>query len=377
MNSTQKKEHLRLPIPTSLLLTVSLMFFMSFFAFPEVTLYRYMVVLVFALLLFIAVRSRLVMLLAAPPCLLAFLGAEGSPILPLLLCTIAVIGFGGFAAQAIHPLILAATPVLAYLLALGITQDPSRSLSVLLLIPATLVLALALRHKLSKTASIAAVAVALSATVLALVLFALLSAGTVPDVAFVSDLITSFREQFVSEFMSAANSAELSSVLGNVTRESVSTLVNAFLRLLPAILIVIVEILSYFACLIAVTLRNTQFPEHPLPHTCLAFRMSAVSAVLFLISFVLSLLPAGNSDTVGVLLVSAMNLFVILLPGLALCGVLRLLVSFRQKRFLSPILLFLLFLWFSSLIPTILALIGAIAILRTEKAVSQNGETKK
>ena len=96
MNDTQKSATPRLPLAPSLFLTLSLAFFLAYPAFTEVTLYRYAVVLAFVLLLFIAVRSRLVYALMALPCLLAFFSAELSPALTLLLCIIAVIGFGGF-----------------------------------------------------------------------------------------------------------------------------------------------------------------------------------------------------------------------------------------------------------------------------------------
>ncbi|MBO5305984.1 MAG: hypothetical protein J6B12_04400, partial [Clostridia bacterium] len=55
---TGAKAHL--PAGLSLLLAISLAFFMCFTVCTEVVLYRYMVVLAFVILLFVAVRSRLV-----------------------------------------------------------------------------------------------------------------------------------------------------------------------------------------------------------------------------------------------------------------------------------------------------------------------------
>ncbi len=376
MNDIRQKNHPRLSTGMSLLLALSLMFFMSFSAFTEVKLYRYMVVLVFVLLLFIAVRSKLVTILAALPCLLAFLGAEASPDLPLLLCAVAVIGFGGIAIETVHPLILSAAPVLSYLLAFGLTGDPIRALSILAFVPVAAVLALALHFRFSRTASIAAVSVAIFVCAALALMFISPYKENLLSSEFIDNFIATHRELLTTELMSMADSAEFSSVLGNVTQDDIASLTNTFLRLLPAILVVAVETVAYFACLIAVSLRSSQLPEHPLPPKCLAFRMSAVSAVLFLVSFVLLLLPTGNSDAIGIVLVTAMNLVLILMPGLAVCGVLRILASFYQKRAFSPILLIILLIWFSYLLPAILAFVGAFAILRTEKAARKDREAQ-
>ena len=128
MNEKNTPARLRLPMGASLLLALSLVFFLSFFAFTEVVLCRYMVVVVFVLLLFVAVRSRLVTVLSILPCLLAFAGAESSALMPILLCTVAVIGFGGFAVHTVRLPIVIAIPVLSYLLVWVVTDNPMQAL---------------------------------------------------------------------------------------------------------------------------------------------------------------------------------------------------------------------------------------------------------
>ncbi len=377
MNEMPKSGKLRLPFAPSLFLTVALAFFMAFCAFPEVTLYRYTVVLVFVLLLFIAVRSRPVTVLTAIPCLLAFFSAELSPDLTFLLCAIAVIGYGGFAIVSMHPMLVIAAPVASFLLALGITGDLMRAFSTLILVPFALVVALALRLKLSRTASIAALSATLLVGFGVALLFVLLPRGGSLSVEAIRDLVLSLRDTLCAELAAVADYAAASGLLAKtLTEQDLLPLVNSALRLLPATLIVAVEILSYLGCLIAITLRASQFPNAELPAECRIFRMSAPSAVLFLVSFALSLLPLGKNDTVGVLLISALNLFVILLPGLALCGAIRILIAFRERRAFPPLLLILLCLWFASAIPTILAFLGAFTILRTEKTLRKNRENK-
>jgi hypothetical protein len=65
---------------------------------------------------------------------------------------------------------------------------------------------------------------------------------------------------------------------------------------------------------------------------------------------------------------------VILLPGLALCGVISTFLSFRKRRTFPPILLILLGIWFFSILPTLFAFVGAFNVLRTERLLRK---TKK
>ncbi|MBO4979282.1 MAG: hypothetical protein J6D16_02620 [Clostridia bacterium] len=371
MNGIPSGDARRLPLAPSLILSAALAFFMVFCAIPEVIFCRYMVVLVFVLLLFVAVRSRLVTALSILPCMMAFLAAESSPSFALLLCAVAVIGYGGFAITAVHPILVIATPVAAYLLGFAITANPMRALFSLTLVPFAVVAAVSLRLRLSRTASVAAVSTALVIGFLALVVLSVIVGGGSLSADTLRAFVLYAKELLTQSLTPLTEVTELSAIFG-VTAETVSATVNSILRLSPTMLIVPIEILSYLACLIAITLRGSQFPDEELPARCRLFRMSAPSAVLFLVSFALSLLPAGRSDAFGIFLVSALNLALILMPGLALCGAIQIFVSFRKKRSLPPLLLIILCLWFSSLLPMILACVGAFGILRTEKAWQKN-----
>ena len=378
MNDETNRQTYRLPLAPSLLLALALTFFMAFCAFPEVVLCRYMVVLVFVLLLLIAVRSRLVIALSAIPCLLAFFTAESAPLLPLLLCLVAVIGYGGFAIVSMHPVLVLSAPAAACLLGYAITGDPTRALFTLSFVPLALVAALALRLKLSRTASIAAVsALLLVGTLIAVGLVLAPHVGTF-SLETIKTLVADLRDALCAEFAAVSEAAVASGLMKEAyTAKDLLPMINSALRLLPASIIVIVETLAYLGCLIAITLRTSQFPEEKLPSACRMFRMSAPSAAIFLMCFVLTLFPLGKNDAVGILLISALNLFVILTPGLALCGILHLLVSFRQRRAFPPLLLIVLCLWFFSALPTLLAFVGAFTVLRTEKAFQKSQNNGK
>ena len=367
MNNINTDKQPRLSVGKSLLLSFALIFFMGFGTFTEVIFYRYMVTIVFVLLLILFVRSKLVTAPLAFPCLFAFLDAENGPALSVLLCVIAIIGFGGFAIRSVHPLISLATPILAYLLAFGITGNPTASLSVLSLVPISLVATLTIRLKFSRTGSIASVSAAFLAWAAIWTFFVLRAQGISLSGELIAKGAMQIGESLISDFLKPLEFSEIGTLV-EISEENRAILVNTVVRLLPALFLVSVEIISYFACLIMVSLFGTNFPERPLPEQCRFFRMSGVSAVVFLVSFVLALLPSGKSDAFGIALVSAMNLFVVLIPGLAVCGALHLYVSFRQRRSCFPlVLMVVLLLWFASYMPTVLAFIGAVSILRTER----------
>lgn len=362
MNDTVTAARPRLPLGASLILSLSLAFFLCFFAFAEVPFYRYMVVLVFVLLLFVAVRSRLVIVLAALPCLLALANAESSPLFPLLLCVIAIAGLGGFALNAVHPLLLVASPILSYLLAFLVTRDPMGALWVLWPIPVALAAGLALRQRLSRTATVAAIATVLLLLLGVTAAISLYTNGITLSSTLLSEIIAEIKSTATALLLEQGAALELT-----LNESEIALLVSSSLRLIPAVILVIAEILSYLTGLIMVSCYAAHFPMHPLPEKCKTFRMSETSAILFLLTFLLSLFPVGRSDVMGILLISALNLFVILQPGLAVCGILRLLSSFRQRRSLPIIFLFIIVIWFSSVLPTALAFIGAVSILRTAR----------
>ncbi|MBO5306139.1 MAG: DUF2232 domain-containing protein, partial [Clostridia bacterium] len=322
------------------------------------------------------VRSRLVIALAAIPCLLAFFSADISPILPLLISAVAIIGLGGFAIAEAHPLILSAAPICAYVLALVLTGDAVSSLSVLIFLPIAVVVALTLSFELSRTSSIIATSVSVLVYATVALLLVLPEGVSFSYEAF-SDYIVTLRTALTEGFMTLFETEELSFMAGQINEETISSMIYLTLRLFPAAVIVGIEILAYFSCLIAVSARSSQFPEQPLPQTAVAFRMSSASATLFLICFVLSLFPTGRSDTVGILLLTALNLFVILLPGLALCGALRILEFFRQRSSFSLIVIIILLLWFSTSIPMILAFVGAFSTIRKERLAKRSSEDQK
>lgn len=364
---TDKKRRQRLSLLHSLLSALILLFFMTYIVCIDVPFYCYAVVPVYVLTALLLIRSRTVAFVTAIPCFIALITASSSPFFPLLLAITAAVGCGAFAIRYANRFFLLLVPIGAYAVAFALTENAVASLLVFAPVPGAIILFLAVRKGLSRTAAVASVAAVLVA-IAALVLFLTirLKYGNV-TAKFFTDFLTSFRDKMIEKYIDAVKTAGLSHVM-TTDKDVLRATVNLLIRLIPAGVVLVAEMVAYFSGLIAVSMHSVYFPEQPLSHEVLTFRMSGVSAVMFLLSFLASLLFSADSDTFGIVSVSAMNLNLILVPGLALCGILNFLANLRQRKQLSliPMLLFLaVLIFYTAVIPYILAFSGAFAILRT------------
>ncbi len=364
---TNKRKRRELPLLSSLLSVLVLLFFMTYIVCTDVSFYRYAVVPVYVLTVLLLIRSRTVAFVTAIPCFVALITASSSPFFSLLLAITAAVGCGAFAIRYANRFLLLLAPIGAYAIAFALTENVVLSLLVFAPVPGAIVLFLAVRKGLSRTATVASVATVLVA-IAAFVLFLTvhLKYGNV-TVKFFTDFLTSFRDKMIEKYIDAVKTAGLSHVM-TVDKDVLNAAINLLIRLIPAGVVLIAEIMAYFSGLIAVSMHSVYFPEQPLSHEVLTFRMSSVSAVMFLLSFLAFLLFPTDSNTFGIVSVSAMNLNLILIPGLALCGILNFLANLRQRKQISliPTLLFLaVLIFYTAVIPYILAFSGAFAILRT------------
>lgn len=165
---------------------------------------------------------------------------------------------------------------------------------------------------------------------------------------------------------------------------SLSTLlVTTVFNFLPAVFLLLCGTVAFFAHSLYTALlansSNKEDPEFSLSLlTSLRFEMSAVSAVVFLVGFLLSLvLESGEYALYGLV---AENLLLILMPGLVFTthlGIRRLMLK-KGPSCLSSLLYFAYlasFFYLSSLVLMLSSLVGAVLVLvRTVRAARQNKE---
>ena len=223
-------------------------------------------------------------------------------------------------------------PVAAYALTVALSRDPLSSVAVLLPWPAAVVMALRTRRSAedregpNRVGVICATALALGVS---LVIFALplifIALGTLhPDA--LSEAIEALREGIIRSFLAYEMPADLDPALAEqwqnlLTHANLREMVNSGFNLLPGIAVAVLLVLVA-ACqaILLASLRAFGY-ESSVTLPVKEFRMSLISCIVFLVAYLLVILE--NSTVSSLTGTVAQNVTIILLPGLALAGMLR------------------------------------------------------
>lgn len=176
-----------------------------------------------------------------------------------------------------------------------------------------------------------------------------------------TNAMTTFRESFVAMLYegNAENAAEAEQSLRSMLSDDViNTSVSSWMSLLPAMAAVVFGIVAFEAqLLLGMTYARTGSVQMLTPVFC-AFTMSVTAAVLYVVSFLLTLIPFSALP-----IVALQNLNLVLMPGFCLVGIGVVASYFRAAK--GGVRIFLLILVLALLccgtgyVPTILALWGA------------------
>lgn len=346
------------PTLVAIACTVALFLFATNCVFSNVTALSYITLCAFFAFAVITTRSKPVMIALAIP---AALGLLWIPITSLSLF-FAGIGIIAIVATTIRNKqygLLLALPV-AYGVCIAVSGDPLPSLGAFFFLPPALVMGILLQKKAKRGTLVAATAGSLLLIpAVTLIAFAYNETGTV-SLSFFTDYIGAFRDALIPEMVALFEEVGLAN-----TEEALLAGFNAVVRLLPALCIILCEILAYLASMLAIQLADTD-KEHPLPLHTRFLRMETTSAVVFLAALLFYFLLQGMDGNAGVLWISALNLVLILAPGLALQELMLFVERFRARRagILLPLLLFF---FTGMLFPLLLALLGAFHLIRESR----------
>ena len=237
---------------------------------------------------------------------------------------------------AVIPLI----PLLGYGITLLLSRDPVASLSVLLPWPAAWALANGTRRSAAseegpnRVGVICGTALAFGLTAAVLFAVSLLQAlGTLhPDVLLES--FDTFRLEFINALHTQPMPEGLTPELVEMWKEmhtyaNVENKVNDIFNLLPAVCVVTALIFATLCQSVQHAALRTFGLEECVTDRVKAFEMSLLSCVVFFLACLPVFLDRGTTSTF--LGTAARNIYVILLPGLALAGLLRLTRSLSKK----------------------------------------------
>ncbi len=230
-------------------------------------------------------------------------------------------------------------PVVAYLVMLSICRDPAVSSLCFLPLPAAWALSTGTRNAAARengptrVGVICLTSLALTATIAAiaaLVLYRLLG-SLEPTV--LSDALESARGNIIDWIILQKDnlpSEYVDELQDFFSRETIEYMVNDVINLLPGCIIVIVNLIAAVSQLLLQASLVSFGCGASLSDRVRIFRMSAVSCVVFTISCLFSLI--GGAETSTLWSTVAQNIYMILLPGIAFAGLLRVLGRMVGRR---------------------------------------------
>lgn len=234
------------------------------------------------------------------------------------------------------PMILLA----AYGAALAVTRDPVGAAAVLLPFPPMLVLAQSTRRAAAsedgptRVGVICATALALGATMVALTALELyLQLGSLSPEA-----LAGFMEELREALIESITSAEIPEGLAPEMVEQLEEMktyanaqntVNSAFNLLPALFVVMVNIISAVVQMMQHASLRTFGYGDSISNRVRAFGMSLISCIVFPVAYLVVFLEGSDASSLAGTI--AQNIYVILLPGLALAGVIRIMGGLARK----------------------------------------------
>ncbi len=236
-------------------------------------------------------------------------------------------------------------PIAAYAVTLALSRDPVGSVAALVPVPPMLVLAWGTRNSaeketgLTRVGVICATSLALGLSMGAMILLSVYRHLGALEPTALWDALESFRVALVDQITSmeipteGLNEEALEEVKSLFSHANVSNMVNSMLNILPAMAVVTVNLISASAQLIQhASLRTFGF-ENSITDRVKAYRMSLISCVVFLLAYLVAFLEtflegASTSTLTGTV---AQNIYIILMPGLALAGMLRIMRGLVKK----------------------------------------------
>ncbi len=227
-------------------------------------------------------------------------------------------------------------PILAYAAAAAVSRDLIGSVTVLAPVPAAIALAIGTRQSAqredgpTRVGVICSTTLALGLTLAALIALALYRfLGTLQPDALIAALDT-LREAYIVEITSFELPAGATDAMKQFfTRESAENTVNSIINLLPSIAVVAVLILSTVAQLIQHAALIAFGHKDSLSDRVRAFRISLIACLVFVASYTVAIFSSSGSSTLAGTV--AENIYIILLPGLALAGLIRIVGGLTRK----------------------------------------------
>ena len=279
----------------------------------------------------VLLRSRLLALVVGVPAALSFLSSASFIPVASIASVIFIIGMGSVALLHVNKLLVGICFAAAFGLSLLFTESILASSTMLLFLLCAVLLAIALSKGMRRTSAVCLVTGALLVgyvTIFAIAFYRL--AGAFSREA-LSSLISQIYTLLLDAFKESASLLDPEfRVL--MTEEVFNAAFDAILCSLPAGVIITVSVLAFLSHLLSFVLCTESGYMERIPEGSRPFVLSPVTAILYVAAFLLTLIAPYVGDGAGILLLTAQNLTLILMPALLLVGALGIYGFLAQNK---------------------------------------------
>lgn len=267
-------------------------------------------------------------------------------------------------------------PMIAYVIAFVITRDAYLSCLTLIALPGAILLAIATVTGQRRTGAICyALGGFLISVVALLAVYFITTYGSIDRDVIVThfetqrewlvDVLLSVRDQMIDAMneqgLGGGETVEL--LESYMNRDLLVNLIAMIYNVLPALVIVVCSIMAFEAQSFLCAAYCTLGMKKMLTPIAVSFTMSLVSAILYLITFLITVFVPAN----GLFMAVMQNFYLILTPGFFLVGYAAVMFRFRTSKGASRF--FLLFLLFAILCCSPAAIFGVLAFFGADTVV--------
>ena len=259
----------------------------------------------------------------------------------------------------------------AYGVAYAVTGSPVTALKVLSPLPAAVTLAICSKKKVSRISAICAVSVSLLVSATIPFVWQLISEYGTDANKIISELRTGFCESFVGVFRTVANMAEVE-LEDIIDVWALTYTAELIFPLIPAVIVAASNILAFFISFLHAVIRvSFGFAQEK---NEAMFRLSSVSAWLYILSIISFFIAFGDSRLALILTFVMGSLNIILTPAFALVGVAAFISASRRTgkkpNALRTLLIIAAVLYLGVLLIIPIAVYGTIITLKLNKTNS-------
>lgn len=319
-SSNLSHESNRLPTGSYILMTLITAYLMFFTAvMNEITAFIALALVIAFCATFLHAR-RLVILIALPT-VFGFLSYASFIPVAAVVSVIFIVGFGAAVLLHANRIVVAASFAVAYGASIFFTKDPLLSAGMWLFALCAFLLYVAIAKQMRRTSAICLVAASLLVSFAVIVLVGLWKIAGPLNGELFTTLLSEFHAQLLVAFKESVTHLD-PALRPIMTEEVFNGAFDAVLCTLPAIAVISVSVLAFLSHMLTFTVCTASGYLRKLSEKSLVFVLSPVTAVLFILSFVLLLTVPYLADDAQILLLTVENLTLLLMPGLVLVGIL-------------------------------------------------------